>query len=111
MESKNDPIFTKLSTVCGHQRVKELMGFRQDWNREIFAQFYATVHFGHIKIERAMTYMTNGNKHAIRFSQFLTLFGMGLMIRTIQSSIIVVCLSERLCTSCILGIRGLMLIT
>jgi hypothetical protein len=33
MERKNDPIFTELSTVCGHQRVKELMGFRQDWNR------------------------------------------------------------------------------
>jgi hypothetical protein len=28
MESRNDPIFTKLSTVCGHQWVKELMGFR-----------------------------------------------------------------------------------
>jgi hypothetical protein len=68
MESKNDPIFTKLRTVCGHQRVKELMDFRQDWNREIIAQFYATLHFGYIEGERAMTWMTNGNKHAIHFS-------------------------------------------
>jgi hypothetical protein len=57
--------------------VKELMGFRQDWNREIIAQFYATVHFGPIELERAMIWMTNGNKHAIRFSQFLALFGLG----------------------------------
>jgi hypothetical protein len=77
MESKNDPIFTELSTVCGHQRVKELMGFRQDWNREIIAQFYSTVHFGYIEEERAMMWMTNGNKHAIRFSRFLSLFGLG----------------------------------
>jgi hypothetical protein len=40
MESKNDPIFTELSTVYGSQRVKELMGFRQDWNREIITHFY-----------------------------------------------------------------------
>jgi hypothetical protein len=92
--------------VCGHQRVKELMGFRQDWNRKIIAQFYATAHFGYIEEERAMTWMTNGNKHAIRFSQFLTLFGLGLMIRIIPSCIMVVCLSQRLCTSCILGITG-----
>jgi hypothetical protein len=52
MESKNDPIFTELSSVCGHQRVKELMGFRQDWNREIIAQFYSIVHFGHVEEER-----------------------------------------------------------
>jgi hypothetical protein len=54
MESKNDPIFTELSTVCGRQRVKELMGFRQDWNKEIIVQFYATVHFGHIEGEREL---------------------------------------------------------
>jgi hypothetical protein len=107
MESKNDPIFT----VCGHQRVKKLMGFRQDWNREIIAQLYATIHFGYIDTERAMTWMTNGNKHAICFSQFMTPFGLGLTIRIILSCIIVICLSQRLCTSCILGIIRLMLVT
>jgi hypothetical protein len=61
-------LFIELSTVCGHQRVKELMGFRQDQNREIIAQFYATFHFGYVEEERSMMWMTNGNKHAIRFS-------------------------------------------
>jgi hypothetical protein len=69
MESKGDPIFTELSTVCGRQRVKELMGFRQDWNKEIITQFYATGHFGYIESERSMTWMTIGNRHSIRFSR------------------------------------------
>jgi hypothetical protein len=110
MEGKGDPIFTELSTVCGRQRVKELMGSRKDWNKEIIAQFYATVHFGYIESGRAMTWMTNGNKHSIRFSQFLTLFALGLTIGTIPSCIMVVCLSQSLCISCILGTRGLMLL-
>jgi hypothetical protein len=73
MESKNDPIFTELNTVCGHQRVKELMGFRKDWNREIIAWFYTTVHFGYVEEERVMTWMTNANKHAT-FLGFLSLW-------------------------------------
>jgi hypothetical protein len=77
MESNSDFIFTELSTVCGRQRVKELMGFTQDWNKEIIAQFYAIVHFGRIESKRGMTWMTNGNKYVIRFSQFLTLFALG----------------------------------
>jgi hypothetical protein len=68
MESKGDPIFTELSTVCERQRVKGLMGFRQDWNKEIIAQFYATVDFGHLESEGSMTWMTNGNKYSIPFS-------------------------------------------
>jgi hypothetical protein len=35
------------------------------------------VHFGYIEEERVMMWMTNGNKHAIRFSRFLSLFGLG----------------------------------
>jgi hypothetical protein len=68
MESKNDPIFDEIISVCGHQRVKDLAGFRHDWNREVIAQFYDTVHFGHTDDEGAMLWMTNGTKHGIRFS-------------------------------------------
>jgi hypothetical protein len=51
------------------------MGFRQDWNKEIIAQFYATVHFGYIDTERAMTWMTNGQKYSITFHRFLRCYG------------------------------------
>jgi hypothetical protein len=51
------------------------MGFRQDWNKEIIAQFFATVHFGHIEANRATTWMTNGQKYSITFHRFLRCFG------------------------------------
>jgi hypothetical protein len=75
MARKNDPIFNEVISNCERQRVKILMGFRQDWNKEIIARFYATVHFGYIGTERAMTWMTNGQKYSITFHRFLRFFG------------------------------------
>jgi hypothetical protein len=72
MARKNDPIFNEVISNCERQRVKMLMGFRQDWNKEIIAQFYAIVHVG---TERAMTWMTNGQKYSITFHRFLRCFG------------------------------------
>ena len=74
MEQKNDPIFNEIIRVCEQQRVKDLMGFRYDWNREIIAQFYTTVHFGYKDGERVMLWMSNGVKYGIRFTRFLALF-------------------------------------
>ena len=54
MEKKNDPIFNEIISVCERQRVKDLMGFQYNWNKEIIAQFYDTVHFGYKNGERAM---------------------------------------------------------
>jgi hypothetical protein len=65
MARKNDPIFNEVISNCERQRVEMLMGFRQDWNKEIIAQFYATVHFEHIGTERAMIWMTNGQRYSI----------------------------------------------
>jgi hypothetical protein len=75
MARKNDPIFNEVIRNCERQRVKMLMGFRQDWNKEIIAQFYATVHFGYIDTDRAMIWMTNGQKYSITFHRFLRCFG------------------------------------
>jgi hypothetical protein len=55
MARKSDPIFDEVMSNRERQRVKTLMGFRQDWNKEIIAQFYASVHFGYIETERAIT--------------------------------------------------------
>jgi hypothetical protein len=68
MARRNDPIL--VISNCERQRVKKLMGFQQDWNKEIIAQFYAIVHFGHIGTERAMTWMTNGQRYSITFPRF-----------------------------------------
>ncbi|XP_039797537.1 phosphopantothenoylcysteine decarboxylase subunit SIS2-like [Panicum virgatum] len=29
------------------RHIKDIMGFQHDWNKELIAQFYATVYFGH----------------------------------------------------------------
>jgi hypothetical protein len=75
MARKNVPIFNAVISNCERQRVNELMGFRQDWNKEIIAQFYTIVHFGHIGDERAMTWMTNAQRYSITFHRFLRCFG------------------------------------
>jgi hypothetical protein len=75
MARKNDPIFNEVISNCERQRVKMLMGFRRDWNMEIIAQFYTTVHFRHINTERAMILMTNGQRYSITFPRFLRCFG------------------------------------
>jgi hypothetical protein len=75
MAKKNDPIFNEVIRNCERQRVKVLMGFQQDWDKEIIAQFYINVHFGHIGTERAMIWMTNGQRYSITFPRFLRCFG------------------------------------
>jgi hypothetical protein len=77
MARKNDPIFNEVISNCERQRVKKLMGFRQDWNKKIITQFYAILHFGHIGHERAMTWMTNAQRYSITFHshRFLRCFG------------------------------------
>jgi hypothetical protein len=75
MARKNDPIFNEVISNYERQRVKMLMGFRQDWNKEIIAQFYTIVPFGHIGTERAITWMTNGQRYSITFPKFLRCFG------------------------------------
>jgi hypothetical protein len=75
MAKKNDPIFNEVIRNCERQRVKVLMGFQQDWDKEIIAQFYINVHFGHIGTERVMIWMTNGQRYSITFPRFLRCFG------------------------------------
>ena len=53
------------------------MGFRNDWNKEIVAQFYATVYFGYIDGERALFWMTEGTLYRIAYPQFASVFGFG----------------------------------
>jgi hypothetical protein len=55
------------------------MGFKQHWNKELIAQFYATMYFGYVpkedgRSDRAMFWMTEGESHHLSFSNFLTLF-------------------------------------
>ena len=48
----NDPLFQHIIDACESKNVKDLMGFQKDWNKELIAQFYTTVHFGYLKDDR-----------------------------------------------------------
>ena len=61
VEKTNDPLFQQIIDACESKHVKDLMGFQKNWNKELIAQFYATVHFGYLKGDRAMFWMTEGN--------------------------------------------------
>ena len=67
MERENDPMFNEIINACASKRIKKLMGFRNDWNKEIIAQFYATVYFGYIDGERAMFWMAEGTLYRITY--------------------------------------------
>jgi hypothetical protein len=79
MERKNNPIFVEVIQACEEKGLKILMGFKQHWNKELIAQFYAMVYFGYFmnergQSERAMFWMTEGEQFQLSFSNFLTLF-------------------------------------
>ncbi|RLN09781.1 uncharacterized protein C2845_PM11G02960 [Panicum miliaceum] len=77
MARKNDPIFDQLIAACAEKRIKHLMGFKHSWNREIFAQFYATVYFGYYQNERAMFWMTEEVRYHITFPAFVSHLRLG----------------------------------
>ena len=54
MARKNNVVFDEVIAACEDKRIKHLIGFKHSWNKEIIAQFYATVFFGHHDGERAM---------------------------------------------------------
>jgi precorrin isomerase len=44
MEQQNDPFFNQIVLACANHHAKELMRFKFDWNKEIIAQFFATMY-------------------------------------------------------------------
>lgn len=46
------------------------MVFKQDWSKEIIAQFYSIVYFGQWKGERAMFWMTEAEKYHVMYDYF-----------------------------------------
>ena len=52
--------------------LEHVMTFQHDFDPEIIAQFYASVHF-HTKDDRPMTWMTNGHKMTSSWKEFIYL--------------------------------------
>ena len=77
MEDANDPMSNEIISACADKKIKKLMGFKHDRNKEVIAQFYATVYFGYIDGDRAMFWMTEGTLYRITYPRFARLFGFG----------------------------------
>lgn len=80
--SKHDnPVFNEIIRVCSEKRIKHLMGFKHSWNKEVISQFYATVFFGYYEEngerERAMHWMTEGQRFHVTFSNFASILRVG----------------------------------
>jgi len=76
MERANDPLFQEIMSECETKNIKALMGFQKDWNKEVIAEFYATVYFGYIGDERAIFWMTEGSYYKAKFTQFVRVLGL-----------------------------------
>jgi hypothetical protein len=44
MEEQDDPIFNQIVATCTNLHMKEIMGFKFDWNKEAITQFFATLY-------------------------------------------------------------------
>ena len=47
MANLNNEICDEVAQMCQDRHIKDIMGFQHNWNKEVIAQFYATVYFGH----------------------------------------------------------------
>jgi hypothetical protein len=45
MRKKKDATFNRILEACDFHGITHIMQFRYNWNKEIIAKFYATLHF------------------------------------------------------------------
>jgi hypothetical protein len=55
--------------------MKDLMGFRHDWNKEVIGKFHATLYYD--DEEDALHWMTEGVHYKVDFVTFARLLGFG----------------------------------
>ena len=87
---KNNVIFNEVLAECEEKRIRHLMDFKHGWNKEIIAQFYATIFFGYHESERAMFWMTEEQKYHITFSEFVFFSALETLTWNILSSMMLV---------------------
>ena len=75
MEDAQDPIFDKIIDKCTEFGMKELMGFKYDWNEEILAQFHASFYLKPSKDEIHWT--TLGIHYCVDYKTFSRLLALG----------------------------------
>ena len=70
----NNLIHDQVIATCGRTNIKELVGFKYDWNTKVVAQFYATLYVEEAGDVRQIHLMIQGRSYSISFSKFARLF-------------------------------------
>ena len=71
---KNMSYFGEALELCNQLDIIKVMEFNKDFDADIVAQFYATVHLG-TDVERTLTWMTNGKLLSVKWKAFMELLG------------------------------------
>jgi hypothetical protein len=56
--------------ACTNLHIKEIMGFKFDWNKEVIAQFITTLYVEEIGDARNMHWMNEGDWYSISYDDF-----------------------------------------
>ncbi|RLN23132.1 Reverse transcriptase (RNA-dependent DNA polymerase), putative [Panicum miliaceum] len=74
-ESLDDPLFNEAITKCKEFGLYDIMGFRYNWNEEIFAQFHSSMYYDARKI--AFVWTTEGQKYEVDYMTFSRILALG----------------------------------
>jgi len=75
MESQKDPLFDKVIDRCQEMGLRDIMGFRYDWNVEILYQFHASYYLN--TDNNTMHWTTLGEDYSVDANMFAKLFALG----------------------------------
>ena len=73
MANLGNEICDEVAQMCQDRHIKDIMGFQHDWNKEVIAQFYATIYFGHDSEnsnERTIYWITEGHHYQCSYTSF-----------------------------------------
>ena len=71
---KDHEYFGEALHMCSQLNILRIMQFNKDFDADIVAQFYATIHLGTDE-ERTLTWMTNGKLLSVKWKAFMDLLG------------------------------------
>src|SRR5215216_5926550 len=71
---KDPEYFGEALQMCSQLNILNIMQFNKDFDADLVAQFYATVHLGTDE-ERSLIWMTNGKLLSVKWKAFMELFG------------------------------------
>jgi hypothetical protein len=77
MEEQQDRIHNQVIAACESHHLKHLMGVHYDWNKEVIAQFYATLYIDEVGGVRRMHWTTEGEWYNISYDDVASRFSFG----------------------------------